>query len=150
MTHALRVLRVVAIPIAFATITFGAYHALERNGHASPPQSTAGTSQLEGFSTAINTNISPIEVRQSVRNDVSQPLVSSVKVVAESPLTFSDSNFGIPSQALAATLDEDDPEQPPQPQRSDAVATPKSQPVPAAGAAFVYRRRMPEAVRPPI
>lgn len=134
MTHTLRVFRAIAIPIVFATITFGVYDALERNGHASPTQSTADSSQFKGFSTAINTNISPIEVRQSLTNDVSRPLASSRNGNAESPL-FSDSNFGIPSRFLAANLDEDGREQLPQPQRSDAVATPKSQPVPAASAA---------------
>jgi hypothetical protein len=137
MTHTLRVFKIVVSPLVFATIavTFGVYHALERNGHASPTQSTAGSSQLEGFSTAINTNISPIEVRHSVRNDVSQPLASPGSVNAGSPLTERNSNFGIPSRSLAANLDEDGREQRAQPQRNDAVATPKSQPVPAASAA---------------
>lgn len=137
MTHTLRVFKIVASPLVFAAIavTCGAYHFLDRDGYASPIQSAAGTSHLAGFSTTINTNISPIEVRQSVRNDVSRPLASSRNSNSESPLTVSNSNFGIPSQALAAKLDENDPEQRPQPQQSDAVATPKSQPVPAAGVA---------------
>jgi hypothetical protein len=133
MTHNLRVLRAVAISIVFATITFSIYHALERKGHASPP--AGGNSRLENSPTTINTDIGPIEVHQSVKNDLSRPLASSQNGNAESPLTFSNSNFGIPAQALAANLDDDNPVQRSQPQRSDAVATPKSPPVPAAGAA---------------
>jgi hypothetical protein len=132
MTHNLRVLRAVAISIVLAAITFGVYHALERDGHASPW--APGSLRLDDFSAAINTNIGPNEVRQSLRNDLSRSLASLGKGNAES--TVNDSNIGIPAQALAANLDEDDPDQrEPEPQRSDIAASPKSEPIPAAGAA---------------
>ena len=130
MTHTLRVLRDVATPLVFAAIAFGVYQALARNGYAG--ESMTGSSQFRDFSAAINTNIHPIEVRHSLRNDVSRPLVSPGNGKSESRLSFSDSNFGIPSQALAANPDEDDRGQT---KRSDAVSSSNSPPVPAAGVA---------------
>lgn len=136
MTHNQGILKI-AIPIAFAAIVFGVYHSWERNGRASSQRLTAGRSNNEDSSTAIETKVSPIEVHQSVRNDVSAPLGSLGKGNAES--TVSDTNFGIPPQALAPNSDEEDGEQRAETQRGDPTPTPRSQPVSTAGAAVEQR-----------
>jgi hypothetical protein len=77
MKHDKRVHKAVSIPIIFASIaiTFGVvYRFVENDGQASARQSAMKNSRGEGFAESMEQKDSAITVRQSVRNDVSQPL----------------------------------------------------------------------------